>query len=92
MSSELPSKTLKSSAETLQELPERSSKSTRTSKPTKPGTLIIIRFSDGEAAYFYDVLSPLFEKKYAEEAAKNFKAFQTLNVYVTIFILGHRGH
>jgi len=33
------------------------------------------RFSNGQAAYFYDILSPLFEKHFGKEAADDFKAF-----------------
>lgn len=29
----------------------------------------------GPAAYFYDIVSPLFEKQFATEAAADFKAF-----------------
>jgi len=34
------------------------------------------RFSNGQAAYFYDILSPLFEKQFGKEAADVFKAFE----------------
>jgi len=33
------------------------------------------RFSDGKAAFFFDIISPLFEKSFGTEAAKDFKAF-----------------
>lgn len=33
------------------------------------------RFSNGPAAYFYDIISPLMEKEFASEAAADFKAF-----------------
>lgn len=39
----------------------------------------LTRFNDGDSAYFYDVVSPLFEKQYAEESAADFVAFQAKN-------------
>jgi hypothetical protein len=33
------------------------------------------RFSEGEASYFYDILSPFLEKTFANEAYEDFKNF-----------------
>jgi len=33
------------------------------------------RFSNGPAAYFFDIISPLMEKQFAKEAGEDFKAF-----------------
>jgi len=33
------------------------------------------RFSTGPASYLFDILSPLFEKSFATEAANDFKEF-----------------
>jgi hypothetical protein len=38
----------------------------------------LTRFADGDAAYFYDVVSPLFEKSYAEESAEDFGKFSSV--------------
>lgn len=37
------------------------------------------RFSDGDSAYFFDVMSPLYEKMFATESAADFKAFEGNN-------------
>ena len=36
---------------------------------------LIFRFSEGEASYFYDILSPFIEKTFANEAYEDFKNF-----------------
>ena len=36
------------------------------------------RFSTGPASYLFDILSPIFEKSFATEAANDFTAFSEL--------------
>lgn len=47
-----------------------------------PGILKILinfRFNKDEGAYFFDILSPLFEKTFVQEAVDDFVAFQSFN-------------
>lgn len=46
----------------------------------------VTRFSEGDAAYFYDFLSPILEKTYAKESGITFSAFHDKNAPIVIMM------